>query len=64
MKGREWERVSIDAWDYGRFGDYESWTVIAKAVGTAGNMAKYAYCREVHEVGEVNLFYLSDAEVE
>lgn len=63
-KEREWERISADAWDYGRSGEQESWTVIAQARGTSGNMAEYAYCREVHSPdGEINLFYLSDAEV-
>jgi hypothetical protein len=62
---REWQRISAEAWDYGRNWDgTESWTVLARAKGTAGNMAGYAYCREVHSLnGEVELFYLSDAEV-
>ena len=63
---REYERTSANAWDYGKSQDgTESWTVLAKAKGTAGNLAEYAYCREVHYPdGEVELCYLSDASEE
>ena len=55
-----WERIS-DAWDYIHIGDTESWEVKAHAVGTAGNLSKYAYCREIHENGEVYLLFDEEA---
>lgn len=42
----KYERVSQTAWDFCQGDSCQSWQVIGKKVGTAGNMAKYAYCRE------------------
>lgn len=47
-----WKRDSISAWNYelSRMGQFESWQIIAKKIGTAGNMDTYCLAKQVHDL--------------
>lgn len=50
MNNESWERDSINAWDYLRGSQYESWEIVAHKLGTAGNMDTYSLGREYHNL--------------